>query len=329
MTTETEIANLALQRMGASVITGILWTEDSNNATEMRVSYDHYRRAELRRNVWRFSIREQMLRPIDDTTYDVTFNAWDDATTYEKNDIVVGSDGVVYISTIASNLAHDPATDYAFAYWTDYIGSLVANTYDDTVSYMAGEMVFDTSVAAGIHTYMSITNDNEGNAVTDTDNWFEFTDDPTRTAISFIYPIGAGPASQTSTRNVFKLPHGYLRLAPQAPKQGSFMPLGAPSALSYSDWQFESDYFTSVQPGPVPFRFAADVSDPTKFDPLFIDGFSCRLAFELCERITQSNSKVQSLGGAYNKFMTEARIVNGIETGPTEAPEDTYITVRY
>lgn len=330
MITETEIANLALQRMGAGRIAdGALWTEDGNNASEMRIAYDQYRRSELRRNVWRFSIRTQVLRPLDTTTYDVTFAAWSNATTYAKNDVVLGSDGVLYLSKVASNLAHDPSTDYSYTYWTDYIGSTVANLWGAETTFMAGELVYDPDTAAGAHVYMSLQNNNEGNAVTDTDYWLEFTDDPTRTATNFIYPIGAGPMSNTQTLNVYKMPYGYLRLAPQAPKQGSYMFLGAPSALGYTDWNFESDYFTTVQTGPIAFRFAADVSDPNAFDPMFVDGFSARLAYELVERLSQSSGKKADMGGAYNKFMSEARTVNGIETGPTEAPEDTYVTVRY
>jgi hypothetical protein len=61
---------------------------------------------------------------------------------------------------------------------------------------------------------------------------------------------------------------------------------------------------------------------------MFVDGFACRLAYETCEVITQSGSKQTSLAQAYNKFMTEARQVNGIEIGPVEPPEEEYISVR-
>ena len=41
MTTETEVANRGLQRIGAGrIVAGALWTEDSNNASEIRACYD-------------------------------------------------------------------------------------------------------------------------------------------------------------------------------------------------------------------------------------------------------------------------------------------------
>lgn len=332
MTTETEIANLAIQRVGGTRIAdGALRTEDSSNAAEMRVAYDHYRRAELRRNVWRFSIREQFLRPLDTTTEDVIFGVWDDVQTYGRNDIVRGSNGKTYIAKteVPSSVNQDPVTDYSYLYWTEYIGSTVANLWGVETNFMAGELAYSSDISINIYTYMSMQNGNLGNDIENTNYWMRFIVTPSRLVTNFIYPIGAGPLSDIQTLNVFKLPYGFVRVAPQAPKQGSYMFLGAPSALAYSDWNFESNYFTSVQAGPIPFRFAAAVSDPNEFDPMFIDGFSARLAFELCERLTQSSAKKAELGGTYNKFMSEARIVNGIETGPVEAPEDTYLTVRY
>src|SRR5207344_778069 len=40
------------------------------------------------------------------------------------------------------------------------------------------------------------------------------------TTLNIVYPIGSGPSSQNTTRNVFRLPAGYLRKAPTDPKAG-------------------------------------------------------------------------------------------------------------
>ena len=67
--TPIDIANRALQHVGASRIDPTLgFTEISKNAQEISFCYDKLRRAELRRNVWRFAIRSAVLRPIDTTT---------------------------------------------------------------------------------------------------------------------------------------------------------------------------------------------------------------------------------------------------------------------
>jgi hypothetical protein len=44
--------------------------------------------------------------------------------------------------------------------------------------------------------------------------------------------------------------------------------------------------------------------------------------------LTQSTTKVEQIEKLYSAFMGEARTVNGIETGATEAPEDDLVTCR-
>ena len=79
---------------------------------------------------------------------------------------------------------------------------------------------------------------------------------------------------------------------------------------------------------PILLRFVADIQDVATFYDMFCEGLGSRIAAEVVERLTQSQNKLGAIMGAYNKFMVEARIVNGIETGPTEPPEDDYITCR-
>jgi len=45
--------------------------------------------------------------------------------------------------------------------------------------------------------------------------------------------------------------------------------------------------------------------------------------------LTQSAEKIKTCEGIYRVVMTEARVVNGIEEGPTEPPEDDYLTCRW
>lgn len=376
--TETMIANRALQRCGAlRIADGALRTEDSKNANEIEACYDMLRRAEMRRNVWRFSIRTTALRAIGDFSKFVTFGAYSSGTSYAVNDVALASDGQVYSSRVAANTGHDPTTSQT--YWTLYFGNLIAQEYvttwsatptyaiddhavgsdsqvyrslqnanvnhnpvgdgdvhwslattvdeddlteEDDQAYYAGEVVYK-----GNKVYISLVNDNETDP--GSSSWLLFTTAPTLSKLNFIYPIGAGPSSNTTTRNAYRVPNGFLREAPQDPKAGAATFLGAPTGLFYTDWNFEGDYFTTRDTGVIPFRFAADINDPAAFDPLFAEGFACRIALEVCEPITQSNSKIQTIAGEYKKFMTEARTVNGIETGAVQPPEDDYIATRY
>ena len=80
--------------------------------------------------------------------------------------------------------------------------------------------------------------------------------------------------------------------------------------------------------GVILFRYAADISDPRKFDPMFVNCFSYRIALTICEAVTQSGTKRQLSAQEYNKFAMEARTVNAIEVGPEEPTLDPYIECR-
>lgn len=360
MVTETDVANRGLQRIGAArIATGLLWTEDSVNASEVRACYDMVRRGELRRNVWRYAIRTEVLRTMTSTTKLIFYPDWDARVYYQLNDRVQ-SDSKTWIA-VGYGLNHDPTTRL-YDYWASYFGSDTCDLYSATTTYNIGEQIYDATDVP----YISVADTNLGNAVTNTSywlplgisDWAQFSiyatgNRVTSGGITYVSLVDSNqnftPASspvQWATTgsldlrtaaytvptnlglNIFRLPKGFLRAAPQAPKQGSYLPLGAPAGLAYTDFDYEGNYFRTTQAGPIALRFCADIEDPNLMDPLFIDGFSARLALETCEILTQSDKKLAGIGGHYNKFMSEARIVNGIETGPTEPPEDSYIALR-
>lgn len=419
-----DIANRGLQHCGADRISDTLgFTEDSKNAEAVGFVYDKLRRAELRRNLWRFAIRRAMLRAIDTDTMILVPALYSAQTTYFIGQVVADSDGALWVSNTNDNLGNTPQNS---AQWDLYCGPLTADLYDSTISYSAGELVYkytgdgtyqvytslvgantddpataqdwsatttynlDDVVTYSSVTYRSLTNLNLNNtpsaspaawasgttyALNDTvsgSDGVNYTslgngnigNDPTTDAgvhwssagvltawattglpgtgslqwrliqsavlkpPSIIYPLDAGPVSQAATRNVYRLPANYLRPAPQDPKAGLSSLLGAPSGLDYSDWTFEGNYIVSRDSGPLMFRFVADIYDVTLMDDMFCEGLGCRIGFELCQELTQSNDKKQTIAAEYQKFMGEARAVNAIETG-SEAPAiDDFIACR-
>ena len=144
----------------------------------------------------------------------------------------------------------------------------------------------------------------------------------------FSYPIGTGPGYQTSTRNVFRLPSGYLRKAPQDSKAGVVSYLGAPGYLGSDDWEYEGDFITTSDNPVIVLRFVADIQDVTMMDPMFCEGLGARIGLEICEPLTQSDSKLGTISQSYKTFMGEARAINGIESGPIELPLDDYLAAR-
>lgn len=311
-----DIANRSCQHCGVTRITA--FTDDSVQASECSFVYDKVREAEQRRNIWRFGIRRAVLRPIDTNTRFYTPAAWSSGTTYAHG-AVVSYDGSYWSSAAGGNTANIPNTGLGF--WDIYCGPLTVNLYDSTIAYYSGELVY----LSGFTTpYLSLTNSNVDTPPTS--NWLTL--GGTIAASSFVYPIGSGPSDQSATRNVFRLPNGFLREAPQDPKAGSVSILGAPSGLTYNDWEFEGNYIVSRTAYPLVFRFAAEITSVPAMDPMFCEGLGARIGMEIVQRVTQSSGKFSEIVSKYKAFMDEARLVNGIETGPTEPPEDDYIVCR-
>lgn len=266
------------------------------------------------------------------TSDPATADAYDATVTYHKGEAVsyLGSQWYSLIEVNVGNTPAEPPT-----------------AYDPSAIYAAGNQV----TATDGFIYTCINNNTTGHSPTDSDTATYWTATGTPAAWSAIptqyaasrnwrpifagmmapniqYPIGAGPVTQQSTRNIYHLPAGYLKRAPQSPKAGAFNFLGASASLPLDDWEFEGDYIVTTQTGATMFRFVADVVDVSKMDPMFCEGLACAMAMVICEPLTQSASKIQTVASAYKKTMGEARLANAIEVDPVQPPEDEFITVR-
>lgn len=142
------------------------------------------------------------------------------------------------------------------------------------------------------------------------------------------YPVGAGPLSQSWTKNVYMLPAGHLRKAPQDPKRGVNSWLGSPGNTQNLDWTFEGPFLVTWDSQPIVYRFIADMQNVSEFKPVFCEALACRIAMEVCEKLTQSSAKIQVIAQMYKKFMTEAITIDAIETGAIEPPLDDLIATR-
>lgn len=417
-----DIANRGCQHLGVTRIANS--TEDSVQNAEMSFAYDKLRRAELRRNTWRFATKKAVLRPIDTTTFLLQPSQWLGGIQYLPGSVVADSNGQLWVSNQANNVGNDPnSTDV----WDCYFGLMTVDAYDTTggTAYYAGDLVYIQNGDSSYNIYLSLQNSNTevpnvadvwsatatysqdqtvsysglqwrslialntnnipaagpanwsaaqdysyGSEVTGIDGFIyscnlngttgvnPVTDDgtfwfnrgtpnawtalpalPVSSSIwvplyaslisfNFVYPIGVGPVSQAMTKNIFRLPAGFLRQAPQDPKAGINSFLGAPAYNTQNDWLLEGNFLISQQATPIILRFIADVQKVSDMDDLFCEGLGARMGLETCEIITNSTAKQQTCNNAYTKFMGEARTVNAIETGPVEPPEDDYITCR-
>jgi len=79
---------------------------------------------------------------------------------------------------------------------------------------------------------------------------------------------------------------------------------------------------------PLPIRYIIDVTDTGLFDSAFTEALSSRLAYECCERITQSDSKRQLAMADYKLAIREAARANALESAPQKIADDTWVLAR-
>jgi hypothetical protein len=252
----------------------------------------------------------------------VTFPTYNNGTAYSQGQIVKASDNRIYsYVNPTGSTGNDPTATTGF--WAEYFGVYTAVQYDNTLAYGTGEIVMDTITNT---LYASISNSNQ-NVPSTGPGWAALTG-ATAAPLVVQWPANTGPIWQTSTRNIYVLPVGYLRRAPQDPTAGRGSIMGFPSNLAATDWEFEGGLLISGDPGPILMRFVTDTTDVTMMDDMFCEGLAARIGLEVCEPLTQSTTKVKQIGADYKQFMSDARAVNAIEQGSTEPPLDDYILTR-
>lgn len=119
--------------------------------------------------------------------------------------------------------------------------------------------------------------------------------------------------------NYFDLPSDFIRLLPPD------------STENYNDrdWKIEGRQIVTDYAAPLEIRYTADIEDVPTMDTLFREVLAHRIAVEICEAITQSNTKSQILMDGYRGHIVQARRVNAFENIAEDPPEDDWITVRY
>lgn len=79
---------------------------------------------------------------------------------------------------------------------------------------------------------------------------------------------------------------------------------------------------------PLKIRFIRDITDPGSFDPLFVEAFASKLAYESCYEITQSHQARDAALNDYKIAVTEAGRTNAIEKPPQGFPDDSWVLGR-
>lgn len=125
----------------------------------------------------------------------------------------------------------------------------------------------------------------------------------------------------------FQLPAGCLRVIQigefdLGPNLSDYR--AAPTEL----WSIEGRKILTNLGAPLKVRTIQDVPDTTQWDAAFVEAFAARLAYECCERITQSDSKKQLAWSDYREAIREAVRANALEVATSEATDDTWVMAR-
>ena len=81
-------------------------------------------------------------------------------------------------------------------------------------------------------------------------------------------------------------------------------------------------------PGPLNIRYMQRVTDPTLFDPCFVQAFACRLAIELLDTLTGSSNKRPALAQEYQGALYTALRVNAMEQPPEPLASSSWMQAR-
>jgi len=117
-------------------------------------------------------------------------------------------------------------------------------------------------------------------------------------------------------KNIFTLPSDFVRV------------LEMPEDTT-DDYRIRGQLLYTDAGITVPLYYVRRETDLRKWDPLLVSAMEARLALELSELLTQSNSKKEALLGDYERVLGRAKSADGQEQTPSEFATDVYITSRF
>lgn len=125
----------------------------------------------------------------------------------------------------------------------------------------------------------------------------------------------------------YQLPSDYLRLV-QVNDVYPGPSLDDYRNASVAEYVVESRKILTNLTAPLNIRYMARIEDTTQWDATFVEALASRLAFEMCEDLTQSNTKKDSARQDYREALIAAIRSDGIEQPPQDLPDDGWVLSR-
>lgn len=102
--------------------------------------------------------------------------------------------------------------------------------------------------------------------------------------------------------------------------------VGGPDAEPY---QIEGRRILTDWTAPLKVRYIRRVTNPGEFDAAFVEAFAYDLAHEICESITQSSTKKESMALGRKNEIADAIRANAIELPPQVIADDSWLASRF
>lgn len=126
----------------------------------------------------------------------------------------------------------------------------------------------------------------------------------------------------------FGFTHAYAKPSDFVRLIGFYDDLG--SRLTEVDYDLEGDYIlrNGTDGAAINVRYVSDVTDVSKFDPLFIDLFAVNLAIKLSPNFSGSEARVKSLVELRKDILSNATAIDGQERPPRRIQTSKFIQSR-
>lgn len=116
----------------------------------------------------------------------------------------------------------------------------------------------------------------------------------------------------------YTLPSDFLKILRPYPEDNSLE----------IDYEIEGKKIYSDLSSPLNIRYVAFITDTSLMDALFRDAVACRMALQMCEALTQSNTKKAAISAEYKDSISVAKKSNAFDSIPQQPPEDSWLSVR-
>jgi hypothetical protein len=156
--------------------------------------------------------------------------------------------------------------------------------------------------------------------------------DATLEGTNIVYPLGVGPVTDSSTRNIYKLPNGFLKHAPDQSNPNQILRVMGVVSAAPTDAQFENGYMVTSEVRNLMLRFVADMTDVTRMDDLFCEALAARIARDIHPVIVEKADQGKVLARtrmAYKEAIADARMNDAVERNASAQPQSQYVSVRF